>query len=520
MTIDPNSFAAGVGVAVDNKQFAVAVEVLERKHLIVGSYDTAITTIVDNVPAQIASPDAAGDLYGFGSQLHRMAIAAYAGHNFDVPVWALPAPEDVSAVQATGSIAFTVGPAGEAGTMHIYIAGIYVPVAVAKGDTITEIGDALDAAILANPDLPVTSTNTAGSVAITAKTGGTFGNDISLTMNWGVGEETVDAVTVTITPMSSGATDPDIDDALDGIGIGAAANESHFTDVNFGWGFDVSATIDAISIYNGVGNQKVGLYEPTLARPFRNLWGDTTPDAAGKTALIAIANAHRFDRTSGVIAAPGSPVHPVELATQTMGILAKLNSSRAEQTAINQTLTGVIPGLSADMWTVDYNERDDAVKNGVGTTLLKSGVLTVQNVLTFYRPASVPLSSNGYRSQRNISIIQNMLNAVRVNFENEKWNGVSIVVDVAKVSNALDRAKARDIAAVIDDLLAIAEGFGSRAWIYSAAWTKEQLSAGGLVSIRSGANGFDCTLPVLLSGEAGIYNTVIEFDTSLAVLLG
>jgi hypothetical protein len=191
-------------------------------------------------------------------------------------------------------------------------------------------------------------------------------------------------------------------------------------------------------------------------------------------------------------------------------------------------LDGLIPGRYFDaanptepcpMWTVNYDDRDYAVQNGIGTTLAKSGALTIQNLITFYNPVSVPLSSNGYRSMRNISIIQNMLNAIRVNFENAKWDGVTIVVDVAKVGNALDRAKARDIGSVIDDLLALTEGFGNRAWIYSAAWTKERLAAGGLVTIRPGGTGFDCVLPVLFSGEAGIFNTVIEFDTSLAVLL-
>jgi len=519
MTITASSWAAGVATRANNTQFANAIEILERKHLLIGAYDPAKTAVVDNVPVQIRSAADAEDQFGAGSQLHRMALAANKGHFFDVETWALPCPDDVAAAAATGTLTLG-GPATAAGTLALYIGNDRIPIAVAKAATATAIGDLIDAYVLAHTELPVTSNNVAGVVTFTAKTKGTHGNGIAITLNWGVGEALPAGVTAVVVDMAAGATDPDIDDALAGLGDGDLANLEHFTDVNVGWGLDDTTVIAAISTYNGSGNLFTGLYDPLIARPFRNLWGDTVADAAGLTALEAIADAHRDDRTSGVIAAPGSPVHPVELACQTMAILARLNSTRAEETALNQILTGIIPGATADMWTAAYDSRDEAVQNGISTTLEKGGSLTVQNVLTFYRPVSVPIASNGYRSQRNISIVQNMLNAMRTTFETEKWNGVSIVEDVTKVSNATSRAKARDVSAVMDDLFSLADQFGARAWIYSAAWTKEKLAEGGLVTIRSGANGFDATLPVLLSGEAGIFDGTIEFDTSLAVVLG
>lgn len=522
MSITPSSWAAGVGVAADNKQFATAVEVLTRKHLLVGSYDPTILTIEDLVPRRLASP-AEATMYGEGSMLHRMALAANAGSYFGVETWALPVPEDVAAAQATGTVVFGGGPAASAGRMAIWVGGTKVTFDVAVGDVVADIGAAFIAAVNAIPEIPVVATG-AATVTLTAKTGGTFGNYIDITMGWG-SEQIPTDITVTITECGDvipGATDPDIDDALAALGTGDSANWQHFTDVNFGWGLDDDDVIDAISTYNGVGNEQVGLYSPMIGRPFRSLYGDTVEKylaVDGLTDLVVITDEHMYDRTSGVIAAPDSPNHPCEIACQTMGIMARLNATRAEQSALNQVLFGVIPGRRIADWTVEYDNRDYAVQHGVGTTMEKSGVLTVQNVLTFYRPATVPIASNGYRSMRNISIVQNMLNAVRVNFETDKWAGCSIVADVAKIGNAVDRAKARDIGAVIDDLLALADGFGNRAWVYDAGWTKDQLAAGGLVTIRAGANGFDCTLPVLLSGEAGIFNTVIEFDTSLAVLL-
>ena len=93
-----------------------------------------------------------------------------------------------------------------------------------------------------------------------------------------------------------------------------------------------------------------------------------------------------------------------------------------------------------------------------------------------------------------------------------------IVANVSAVSNSLDRQKARDVDAVIDDLVALAKSFEGKAWIFEAAFTIDELKKAGAVVIRPGAIGFDNTLSIILSGEGGILDTVTQFDTSVAVL--
>ena len=181
-------------------------------------------------------------------------------------------------------------------------------------------------------------------------------------------------------------------------------------------------------------------------------------------------------------------------------------------------MTDIDPGAKADRWTSQYDSRDTAVKAGVSPTKISSGEVTLQNIVSFYHPDNVPVDSNGYRSMRNISILQNMIANVRITFEQEKWLGISIVDDVTKVSNTRDRQKARDVDAVKDDLAALARAFEARAWLFTASFTIEKLKETGAVQIRPGAIGFDSVLSVILSGEGGILDTVIEFDTSIAVL--
>lgn len=514
MPLNDTSLAAAVGVAVKNVQFIPAAENVPRKILVIGTYDPLKTLVVDEVPVQVLSPEDAGDKFGFGFMLHRLVTQVFAGSD-GIECWVIPQTE--TSAQAAGSHTFTASGV-LAGTMHMYVVGIYVPFAVEAADDETAIAAAADAAIAAIKELPVTAAPTIGVLDITSKSQGLWGNDISLTFNERAGEEFPVGVSVVTVDMTSGVGTPTIADALDGLGTGDDANEAFFTDVVHGYGQE-TATLDAISTYVGAGNDFLGLYSKTVARPFRVLTGDVATGSAGLTALIAIGGGRKTDRANGIIAVPGSANHPSEIAAQTIGHMARINNDRAAQHYLGVQLIDILPGATADRWTSDYDNRDVAVKAGISPTKVENGVVTLQNVVTFYHPDSVPVSSNGYRSMRNISILQNILTSIRINFKQEKWRGISIVSDTTKVSNTNDRKKARDIDSVIDDLVALARAFEQRAWIYEAGFTIDALKVDGAVSIRSGANGFNSTLSVILSGEGSILDTVAEFDTSIAVLL-
>lgn len=520
MTISPTSLAAIVGVGVENQQFAVTAQVKPQKNVIIGTFDEAVhVEIVENVPIRVYSAAQVAGLTGYGFMLHRLARAAFRPGN--VETWIIPQLEGGSDPdQATADIDFTGSASVLAGTIYLYIAGDLVRVPITADMTDDQIGEAVEAAVNADDDLPVTAANVAGVVTFTSKSGGTWGNFISLQIGNSTGPQTQElpgGVVATL-PVSGylagGVGVPDIQDALDALGTGDAQNEGDFTNLIHGYGAD-TGTLNAISTYNGIGNTFVGNYKKEVARPFRSLIGDTTPLAAGLTAALAFAALRRTDRTNGKICAPGSPNHPQEIAAQAVGVMAVTNIIRAEEGYIDKPLDGVWPGATADRWTNDYDSRDQAVKGGVGTTLVKAGTLYLQNVITFYRPTDVAPESNGYRPERNISILQSIMDVTRRWFQGSKWKGITLVADTSKVSNAISREKARDVGSVIDDLCALADAFEANAWIYQAAYTKKNLS----VTLRAGLTGFDISFPVILSGEGGIYNTLVTFDTSIAILL-
>ncbi len=513
MSLNPTSLAAVTGATVQNKTFSTGARNVPRKILLIGSYDPAKTLVIDDIAIQIFSAADAGDQFGFGSMLHRMAIAAFIGGQ-GVPVFVVPQTEAGTAAEGTITLVPTTV---EAGVLSLYIAGVSVPVTVVAGDDATAIGDAVTAAITANADLPVDAANTAGVVTFTAKSISTYGNEITIRFNIKAGDiYPANLPAPVIVAMASGAGTPDITTALNGLGTGDNANGAFYTDVVHGYLQDTT-TLDAISAYVGSGNDFVGLYAKTVGRPFRVLTGDTVALFAGLTALLAISVARKLDRANGIIAAPGSANHPTDIACQAMGVMARTNQSIAAQSYEHLVLTGVDPGAEADWWTSDYTNRDNAVKGGISPTFVENEALTLQNVVSFYRPDNVPVESNGYRSMRNISIIQNLIDAVRVAFSGEGYQGYSIVEDSSLV-NAPDSSKVKDVNDVRNTLTALAFAFEGKGWIFGADFTIGELAKENAITIRSGGTGFDNILSVQLSGVGGITDTVIQFDTSIVTV--
>lgn len=184
-----------------------------QKVLIVGQ-QTGSTYTSGQLVEEIGNANVEIGNFGKGSHIAEM-VRAFKSVNQVTRVDAIPLDDDGSAVSATGTIEFS-GTSTEAGTLTVYIGSRKnhaYSLAVASGDTATTIGAALVTA-LGNDDYAVVSgVNTTGSVALTAKNGGTVGNNIGLQVSGSVA-----GVSVTVTAMSSGATDPTLTNLFDVIG--------------------------------------------------------------------------------------------------------------------------------------------------------------------------------------------------------------------------------------------------------------------------------------------------------------
>jgi len=172
---------------------------------------TAVSgALVENI---LTTADA-DTLFGADSPI-AAAIRRARRRNDETQFDAISLADNGSGVDATG-VHLISGTATEDGTLTFYVGSKKFneyKIAVSDTDTATTIGDALEAAIIADANAFVIPVNTAGSVALTAKNAGTFGNTIGLKV-----EGTVAGVTTTITAMSSGATDPVLTGVLDAVG--------------------------------------------------------------------------------------------------------------------------------------------------------------------------------------------------------------------------------------------------------------------------------------------------------------
>jgi phage tail sheath gpL-like len=518
------SVAAGYAVQVVNKPLAFGSEVLPRKILIIATALSAYQNKHEKgVPFLVLSPEDVGSKCGFGGMAHRLALAAFRGSREAVPVYCLIENDNPAAAFATGEINLTVS-APEAGTFSLYVAGKRYAIPVRTTDTAALLGDRVAAALNADEDCPASAVNVDGVITLSTKSAGPWGNLITLTFNQrrSEGEALPDGVSPSFTPFSGGAGIPDLAADLPlALGSGDSANEDWFTDIIHGYGND-SAVLDALSEYNGVGNENAGLYSETVARPFRSLIGDTGAGSEGLQALINFTGNRKSDRTSGVVCRPGSLTHPAEIAAEAVGCMAFANADMAEKGFNEAILSGVDIGvekrLSGGDWTTDYVNKDLAVHSGISPIVSKGGSAMLTNVVSFYRPDNIPEKNRCFRRMRDISIIQNIQNLYKQVFGSAKWTNFTVVNDVANVQNSASRAQARDAGMVRDELLNIVNLCMARAWIYDPTPSVAFLRTAQAVQVRDGGTGFNTRVPFVLSGEGNIMDNVVEVDASFAVM--
>jgi phage tail sheath gpL-like len=120
---------------------------------------------------------------------------------------------DAAGSEATGHVIFGSGPATADGTIVVDIGSKRdhsYKLAFTSSDDITDIGDALEALITADSKRQASGANASGDVTITAEHKGTVGNGIGIRVTG-----SIPGVTIAVTAMSGGATDPTLTTLFD-----------------------------------------------------------------------------------------------------------------------------------------------------------------------------------------------------------------------------------------------------------------------------------------------------------------
>jgi len=185
-----------------------------QKVLFVGQKVAAGTSTAGGLDVAISNDAAIWEgLYGKNSQLAGMLKAARKlnkATQFDAI-----SLDDATGTPAAGEFAIS-GTATAAGSLQFVVGSkldytFTIPVVV--GATAANLGALLETAINANTDIPVTASDSTGTVTLTADNDGTIGNFIPLQF---IGS--VAGITCATTAFASGATDPTLTSVLDAIG--------------------------------------------------------------------------------------------------------------------------------------------------------------------------------------------------------------------------------------------------------------------------------------------------------------
>ncbi|MBB4863351.1 phage tail sheath gpL-like [Pseudomonas nitritireducens] len=306
---------------------------------------------------------------GSGSMLALMTAAYVAADGFG-EVWFLPLADAAGATAATGTVAITGTPSAT-GVVSLYIAGQLVSQVVTASDTAASVATALAALVNATADLPVTAAAATSTVTLTAKNKGLAGNDIDVRLNYqgtAGGEATPAGLSIAVTAMAGGATNPTLDTALANLG-----------DEPFD--FIVSPYTDTASLnaLKNLLNDQSGRWSYAS-----QLYGHVFAALRGTLASLATAGTARNNQHETILGFNDSPspawIWAADLAG-TAAVALRADPGRPLQTLALRTV--LAPPIASRF---DLGERNTLLWDGISTFMVQSdGTVALENVITTYQ---------------------------------------------------------------------------------------------------------------------------------------
>lgn len=324
---------------------------------------TATPTTVVEIPVSESAIDA---LFGQGS-LMALTAKRYRKANSYTRTFAIASADLAAGASAIGSYIFG-GPATQAGTIYLLIAGQSVQVGVIAADTAASIATKAAAAINANKNLPVTAavdgTDTA-RVNVTAKWKGLSGNDIDLRYNYYAGEQLPPGVTITYTGMANGSGSPDMAALI------AAMPDEWYNHIMTPFNDTASLNTLRDELLTRWGPLKMS--EAIAYTAFRGTYGET----------ITFGEA-RNDFLLSCMGTSKSPSPSWEFAASYCGVAAyqlAIDPARPLQTL---ALPGILAPAKADRFAFD--ERNNLLKSGIATYQVQPGdVVAIEREVSMYQ---------------------------------------------------------------------------------------------------------------------------------------
>lgn len=209
-----NILLPGAYVTPDASRAADGALVGPTKTVLIGQKTSDGTMTAEDFTQVFSAADGQGKA-GIGSMLDEMMQYWFKNNPIN-ELYVVALDDAGGATKGTQTLTVT-GTATAAGTVYLYINGEQIQIAVSSGDTPTNVAAAIETAIgtaTTDATYPVTAGAVAGVCTLTAKNAGTVGNKIDVRLNLNTGEALPAGVSIAIATGVTGATDPDIADAI------------------------------------------------------------------------------------------------------------------------------------------------------------------------------------------------------------------------------------------------------------------------------------------------------------------
>ena len=394
---------------VDNSQANSGAQT--QRALIIGQTTAAGNGAV-NVPVLCRGVSDAQAKGGLGSMLALMTAAYKASDSFG-EVWLLPLADAQGSVASSGSLLVAGTPSGEA-IISLYIGGQRISLAVTTSEEAKAIAKGLATLVNSSANLPVTAQASDATVKFTAKNKGAAGNDIDLRLNYlgtSGGEVTPAGLTLTITAMAGGATNPVLDTILAGLGDEA-------------FDFIVSPYTDTTSLnaLKNLLNDKTGRWSYAS-----QIYGHVFAAQCGTLATLATAgNArnHQHESIMGIHDSPSPPwVWAADLAG-TAAVALRADPGRPLQTLTLSTVLAPPPSSRFGL-----SERNTLLWDGISTfTVANDGTVAIENLITTYQKNGAGGADDSYLQVETLFLLMYVLRAQR-SLVTSKYARVKLAAD-------------------------------------------------------------------------------------------
>lgn len=336
-------------------------------HVLVIGQRLATGTVAELIPKLCTSAAQAADFFGANSMLHHMVEAMFRVNPSVTKITAV-AQDDAGAAVAATSALVASGTATEAGTIHLYVAGREVQVAVASGDASTDVAAAINTAVGAATDLPVTGGVVSSTVTLTARNAGEEGNELDVRHSYFAGQKLPAGIGLTTPAFSGGSGNPDV------AAVWAVLGEVHYHVMAVGYS-------DASTI------TKLNTELADRFGPLRHIQGSaiiTRDDTHAN--LITYGDAQNTEHVTA-IARYLAPHPPWEWSAVVAGIVGRYGQTDPAQPFQRRVMSGMLAPADADLFT--RSERDLLLKDGMATfTVDAGGEVLIERLTTMYQTAA------------------------------------------------------------------------------------------------------------------------------------